>query len=171
MRGLKLSQWLIVAVLALVVVGVWVTALGLILFLRPSPVSPVETPTTVPSGTPPAPSPPLPPPATSPPVPPTATPTSTAPVTITDWRGEYFADRAPQGAPRVVRNDKAVDFHLPYGTAPAPNMPSENWSARWRRNWRFEEGNYRFRLVVDDGARLRVEDRLLIDAGADGSQR
>lgn len=232
MKGLKLTQWLIVGVLAFVVVGVWVTALGLIVFLRPSAVSPVETPTTVPSETPtltatptlmpeltatptamasetpepipsvtntPAPtstlvipptqtplsaptatpipgaptatSTPVPPTATSTPVPPTATATSTAPVTITDWRGEYFADRAPQGAPRVVRNDREVNFDLPYGTAPAPSMPSENWSARWSRTWRFEEGNYRFRLVVDDGARLWVDDRLLMDAWADGSER
>jgi len=228
MKGLKLTQWLIVAMLAVVVVGVWVTALGIILFLRPTSVSPVETPTSVPvetstptatftvipelTATPtamasetPAPIPsvtntPAPthtlvipptetaappststptagaPTATHTPVPPTATPvpptaTSTAPVVITDWRGEYFADRAPQGAPRVVRNDRVVDFDLPYGTAPAPNMPSENWSARWSRNWTFEEGNYRFRLVVDDGARLWVGNRLLIDAWADGSER
>ena len=223
MRGLTLSRVLIIAVLALVVLVVWVTALGLFIVMRPIPVSPVETPTAVPvetstptvtftvipelTATPtamasetPAPIPsvthtpaptstpvaspthtpaatstatPIPgsPTPSSTPVPPTATPSSIPSVTITDWRGEYFADRSPQGAPRVVRNDRVVDFSLPLGTAPASNMPSENWSARWSRSWRFNEGNYRFRLLVDDGARLWVADRLLIDAWGDGSAR
>ena len=50
-------------------------------------------------------------------------------------------------------------------------MPSENWSARWTRSWNFAEGNYRFRVVVDDGARLWVAGRFLIDAWADGGPR
>jgi len=50
-------------------------------------------------------------------------------------------------------------------------MPSENWSARWTRNWNFAEGNYRFHLVVDDGARLWVAGRFLIDAWVDGGPR
>jgi hypothetical protein len=50
-------------------------------------------------------------------------------------------------------------------------MPSENWSARWSRTWYFPEGNYRFRLRVDDGARLWVGGKLLIDAWADGPER
>jgi len=219
MRGLTPFQQLVVAMLALLVVVVWIGVLGLFIAVRPGLAPPVETPTTVPLETPtlapeltatptvipsetptlvpspthtPAPTSTLvasPTPTsmptstatgapgtatpTSTPVPPTATATatSTPPVTITDWRGEYFADRSPQGAPRVVRNDRVIDFSLPHGTAPAPNMPSENWSARWSRNWRFDEGNYRFRLLVDDGARLWVGDRLLIDAWADGSAR
>jgi len=70
-----------------------------------------------------------------------------------------------------VRNDRVVDLDLPPGSSPAPGMPSENWSARWSRTWRFDEGNYRFHLLVDDGARLWVGNRLLIDAWTDGSAR
>jgi hypothetical protein len=103
------------------------------------------------------------------PRPPTATATAT--VAITDWRGEYYANRNLQGSPYLVRNDRVVDLDLPPGHSPAPGMPSENWSARWSRIWRFDEGNYRFHLLVDDGARLWVGDRLLIDAWTDGSAR
>jgi len=71
----------------------------------------------------------------------------------------------------VVRNDLVVDFALPKGTSPAPGMPGENWSARWSRNWNFAEGNYRFHLVVDDGARLWVGNHFLIDAWTDGGPR
>jgi hypothetical protein len=90
---------------------------------------------------------------------------------ITDWLGEYFANISLQAPARVVRNDRVVDLTLAPGTAPATNMPSENWSARWSRTWHFAEGNYRFRLRVDDGARLWVGGKLLIDAWTDGAER
>jgi hypothetical protein len=119
---------------------------------------------------------PEPPTSTSTPTPRPATPTFThtpvpPTVTITDWRGEYYANPSLQTPSRVIRNDRVVDLSLPAGTAPAPNMPSENWSARWSRSWNFQEGNYRFHLLVDDGARLWVAGRLLIDAWSDGSAR
>jgi hypothetical protein len=104
---------------------------------------------------------------------PTRTPTSTvAPtVTITDWRGEYFANPTLRAPSYLVRNDRVVDLDLAPGRGPALGMPSENWSARWSRTWRFAEGNYRFHVLVDDGARLWVAGRLLIDAWSDGSVR
>jgi len=119
-------------------------------------------------------------PPTSTPVPPTSTgthtprpptATATATVAITDWRGEYFANRTLQGSPYLVRNDRVVDLDLPPGRSPATGIPTENWSARWSRNWRFDEGNYRFHLLVDDGARLWIGGNLLIDAWTDGSAR
>jgi hypothetical protein len=64
-----------------------------------------------------------------------------------------------------------VDLALSPGQAPASQVPGENWSARWTRNWNFAEGNYRFHLLVDDGARLWVNDILIIDAWQDGSAR
>ncbi|MFN2183560.1 MAG: PA14 domain-containing protein [Anaerolineae bacterium] len=106
---------------------------------------------------------------TNTPRPPTATATATA--AITDWRGEYYTNRTLQGSPYLVRNDRVVDLDLPPGRSPAPGMPTENWSARWSRTWQFDEGNYRFHLLVDDGARLYVGGRLLIDAWSDGSAR
>jgi hypothetical protein len=135
-----------------------------------TPIVPSPTPTQSPTLIPPASATPTPVPAsptpTRTPLPPTATP-----VTITDWKGEYFDNLSLQAPSKVVRNDRVVDFTLPKGTAPASNMPSENWSARWTRNWNFAEGSYRFRVVVDDGARLWVAGRFLIDAWADGGPR
>ena len=126
-------------------------------------VPPMQTATTTPQTPPPTP--------TRTTVPPTATRTPTPPVTIVDWRGDYFANISLQSPPKLTRNDRVVDFSFAPGVAPAPGMPSENWSARWSRNWSFSEGNYRFHLVVDDGARLWVAGRLLIDAWVDGSAR
>jgi hypothetical protein len=120
---------------------------------------------------------PLPPTNTATPVPPTATPRpptatpSATTVTITDWRGEYYANQILQSPPTLVRNDRVVDFSFRAGTSPAAGIPSENWSARWTRNWVFEEGNYRFNLLVDDGARLWVGNSLLVDVWQDGAAR
>jgi hypothetical protein len=128
---------------------------------------PTQTPTLPPTATPvPPTATPLPPTAT--PVPPTATPT---PVVITDWRGEYYPNPSLQPPPQVVRNDRVVDFTFASGTSPVPGLPAENWSARWSRTWNFDEGTYRFHLLVDDGARLWINGQLLIDAWADGPAR
>ncbi|MGD8473548.1 MAG: PA14 domain-containing protein, partial [Anaerolineae bacterium] len=138
------------------------------------PPTPTFTATPGPPTSPPT-STPLPPTATAThtPRPPTATATATVAPTaaITDWRGEYFANRTLQGSPYLVRNDRVVDLELPPGRSPATGFPTENWSARWSRNWTFDEGNYRFHLLVDDGARLWVGGNLLIDAWTDGSAR
>ena len=48
--------------------------------------------------------------------------------------------------------------------SPAPGIiNSDNFSARWNRAVNFSAGTYRFRVLVDDGARLYVNDRLIID--------
>jgi hypothetical protein len=93
------------------------------------------------------------------------------PPRIVDWRGEYFDNRSLQPPSVLVRNDRVVDFAFSPGQSPAPQVPSENWSARWTRDWNFDEGNYRFHVVVDDGARLWVDDILIIDAWQDGAAR
>jgi hypothetical protein len=133
------------------------------------------TPTFTPSPIPPT-STPIPPTATftPSPVPPTRTPTFTPspePPRIVDWRGEYFSNRSLQPPSVLVRNDRVVDFAFSPGQSPASVVPSENWSARWTRDWNFDEGNYRFHVLVDDGARLWVNDILIIDAWQDGGAR
>jgi nitrate reductase NapE component len=103
-------------------------------------------------------------------LPPTATPTAT-PLQITDWRGEYFANVNLAPPSVLVRNDRVVDFAFDSGQSLASGVPSENWSARWTRTWDFSEGNYRFHVLVDDGARLWVDDLLIVDAWVDGAPR
>jgi hypothetical protein len=126
----------------------------------PGPLSP--TPSLTPTATSTATATPTP---TSSPLP-SATPT---PV-ITDWRGEYWPNPGLEGAPSLVRNDLAVDFDWG-ANAPAPNLPADGFSVRWTRALEFAPAAYRFVLVTDDGARLWVDDSLLIDEWRDGSAR
>ena len=91
------------------------------------------------------------PPAAPPPPPP-----------ITEWRGEYYNNPTLSGAPVLVRNDSAVGFG--WGPdSPGPGVPADTFSARWTRDWYFSAGVYRFQVSVDDGARLWIDDHLIID--------
>ncbi|HBY95628.1 MAG TPA: hypothetical protein DEP84_17015 [Chloroflexi bacterium] len=92
------------------------------------------------------------------------------PVTVTDWRGEYFNNAGLAGSPTVVRNDVVINFNWGLG-APAPGLPADDFSARWTRWWRFAPGTYRFHLTADDGARLYVDNRLVLDMWAQGPAR
>lgn len=106
---------------------------------------------------------------TATPLPPTATPVPT-PLIITDWQGEYFSNPSLAGAPALVRNDVAVSFDWG-GSAPGPGIPADSFSVRWTRSASFAAGAYRFYVRLDDGARLFVDDALVLDSWQLGSQR
>ena len=83
-----------------------------------------------------------------------------------EWKGEYFANRKLAGEPALVRYDWKIDFD--WGRrAPAANLPPENFSVRWTRQLHFPAGTYRFSAEVDDGARLWVDEQLVIDQWRD----
>ncbi|MEZ4732765.1 MAG: PA14 domain-containing protein [Caldilineaceae bacterium] len=80
------------------------------------------------------------------------------------WLGEYFNNPSLQGAPAVVRSDEAIDFNWGTG-APAPGqLDADTFSVRWTNQLTLPAGRYQFTINVDDGARLWVNNNLLIDA-------
>ncbi len=83
------------------------------------------------------------------------------------WKGEYFSNPGLNGAPVLVRNDANIDFS--WADSPGPGVPGDNFSARWTRTYHFPGYVYRFDLIVDDGARLWVDDRLIIDGWRAGA--
>ena len=121
--------------------------------LTPTPTEAAPLPTST--------STPEPPPTATPVEPPT--PTNTPVPVITDWRGEYYDNSDLVGEPALVRNDLAVDFDWGMA-APAAGLPVDNFSARWTREVGLEAGTYRFHVFVDDGVRLFVDGKLLINA-------
>ena len=82
--------------------------------------------------------------------------------TYPNWKGEYFANAALSGAPVVVRDDRYLDFNWGFG-APDLRLPADNFSARWTRTFDGVPGQYRLNLTSDDGARLYIDDQLVID--------
>lgn len=116
-----------------------------------SPVAASPTPTVSPAAAAP----------TSTPVP-AASPTLPPP-SLTSWRGEYYNNPNLAGEPVLVRDDPALDFNWGPGS-PGPNIPTDNFSARWTRPFEFtEEGDYRFWADVDDGVKLYLDGWLIID--------
>jgi hypothetical protein len=85
-----------------------------------------------------------------------------------DWKGEYFDNRKLEGSPILVRNDRGVDFNWDSGS-PAASLPVDNFSCRWTRTLKLKKATYRFYARVDDGIRLRVDDKLLIDQWHDAA--
>lgn len=85
-----------------------------------------------------------------------------------DWKGEYYNNRDLRGNSVLVRNDVAVGFDWGSGS-PGAGIPADNFSARWTRRLNFSAGTYRFYTRVDDGVRLWVDDRLIIDEWHDSS--
>ena len=78
------------------------------------------------------------------------------------FRGEYFAgkDFNPRNL-KFVRTNKTINFKW-YGGAPSPKIGVDNFSVRWRGNFKFN-GRTVFRARADDGVRLWVGDDLVID--------
>jgi hypothetical protein len=78
------------------------------------------------------------------------------------WRGEYYPNRDLSGKPVLVRTDPAVDFDWKNGS-PDPSVPADNFSVRWTRTLGFSGGTYRFNTSTDDGVRLYVDGKRIID--------
>ena len=86
------------------------------------------------------------------------------------WKGEYFGNRDLQGNPALVRDEPQIDFDWGEGR-PAPNLPADHFSVRWQRRVSFEAGTYRFFLQIDDGARVLLDNQLILDDWEDGGDR
>ncbi len=104
----------------------------------------------------------------APPPPPPPPPTPTPAPQFPDWVGGYYNNPDLSGAPTLVRNDPAISFDWGLGS-PAPDIPPDNFSARWTRNLNFSAGIYRFYTRTDDGVRLWVDGALVINQWKDQS--
>lgn len=78
------------------------------------------------------------------------------------WRGAYFNNMTLTGQPALVREDNEINFDWKLGS-PSSSIQSDQFSARWRRDAALNAGVYRFTILADDGVRLWVNGRLLID--------
>jgi uncharacterized protein YgiM (DUF1202 family) len=84
------------------------------------------------------------------------------------WKARYYGNRKLKDK-AILERYEDIDHDWGQGS-PDPVVPADNFSARWTRNVDFDEGTYVFAVEVDDGARLWIDDQLLIDGWQDGSR-
>ena len=84
------------------------------------------------------------------------------------WCASYYDNNQLIGSPVMERQEEAID-HDWQGAGPE-GLGINNFSVRWLGNFAFEEGLYRFSATSDDGMRIWVDDRLILDAWEDQEQ-
>jgi beta-glucosidase len=81
-------------------------------------------------------------------------------------KAEYFNNQELRGPAATVRTDASINFN--WGRYnPTPELTGNNFSVRWTGKLKAPEtGNYRIGFTADDGARLYLDGKLLVDAWA-----
>ena len=82
-------------------------------------------------------------------------------------KGEYFKNKDLSGRPSLVRIDNKIDFTWAMGS-PDPTIPSDEFSARWTGKLvPAVSGIYSLGFSSDDGVRLWIDGKLIIDSWFD----
>ena len=83
---------------------------------------------------------------------------------VQGWNAEYFANETLSGTPTATETDLKLDFNWAGG--PAAGVPHEHFSARWTGTLgpMPKTGEYTFGLTSDDGSRMFIDDKKIIDS-------
>lgn len=92
-------------------------------------------------------------------------------------KGEYFNNRELQGEPALVRNETSLNFDWGYGNGndqgkmgspDSTRIRVNHWSARWTGKLLSPgEGNFEIGLAADNGVRLFLDGKLVLDSWVD----
>jgi hypothetical protein len=87
------------------------------------------------------------------------------------WHGQYYDNPDLVGGTVMERDDlsdRSEGIAFDWGVGPPASwMPDDNFSVRWTRTVDFAPGYYRFIVQSDDGARLWIDQGILIDKWQD----
>lgn len=78
------------------------------------------------------------------------------------WVATYFNNTNLEGDPVLTRNESTLGGRWGFGS-PHDNVQSDFFSARWTRYVNLTAGVWRFTAVTDDGMRIWIDDRLILD--------
>jgi hypothetical protein len=97
-----------------------------------------------------------------------------APADDPAWTGRYVdygggVEPVPfvEGIADLERKDPEIDFDWGFGGSPDPALPSDGLLVHWTRAVHLPAGRYRFTAIADDGVRVAMDRRLLIDEWRD----
>mgnify|MGYP003575029124 CR=1 FL=1 len=85
------------------------------------------------------------------------------------WVAEYYPNKTLTGNPIVEGGKESavkltnMNFNWKSGS-PHASIPVDGFSARYTKNMEFEKGTYEFQIRADDGSRLWVDGKLVIDS-------
>jgi uncharacterized protein YraI len=110
-------------------------------------------------------------PTPTPPPPPYQPSVPTLSVPQDQWRAQYYNNTGLGGSPAAAMYVPRSAYQLDqnWGTgSPAQGVNADYFSAVFEGNFYFAAGDYMFYTQVDDGARLYIDNILVIDAWSDG---
>lgn len=84
------------------------------------------------------------------------------------WDAVYWNNTSLAGDPAAITQETSLDHEWGAGS-PHSNVNADRFSARWTRYIDVTEGRYRFTATSDDGIRVYVDDKLIIDQWYDQS--
>jgi beta-glucosidase len=88
----------------------------------------------------------------------------------TGMKGEYFDNMNLTGKPALTRIDSMVNFNFGTGS-PALGIPEDHFSIRWKGRIIPPETIHHIGISTDDGGRLSVEGKLLINDWKDHAEQ
>jgi uncharacterized protein YraI len=87
------------------------------------------------------------------------------------YLAQYYNNRNLQGNPVLTRYDSVIDFNWGEGS-PAPNVVNpDDFSVRWQRTVQLQPGVYRFTASTDNGVRVMINNRQIINQWWDHALR
>lgn len=80
---------------------------------------------------------------------------------------DFFNGTVLGGTPLAHGKAPYLKYHWA-NRSPARGVPYDHFSARWRGSFEFRDGEYEFRLLADDGARILLDGLPILDRWEDG---